>query len=175
MRKQRKKYKRPTNLFSPLRIESDRGLVKKYGLKNRTEIWRAESKVSRFRNQAKKIIVLPEKQKTFFEKLEKIGIIKKTSESTIDAVLSLKKEDLLERRLQTIVFKLRLAKTPNEARQLITHRKIKISNKIVTIPSYIVKLEEENKISLVKQEKKEKIEKVEKQEVKEEKIEETRE
>jgi small subunit ribosomal protein S4 len=145
MIKKHKTYTRPKNLFDKARIEEDKGLTKKYGLKNKSEIWKADSEINRIRTEAKRLIVEPEKQEAFFKNLETKGLIK-SSGTTIDAVLSLTKEDLLNRRLQTIVFKLNLAKTIKEARQIITHRKIKINDKIVTIPSYIVKAVEENKI-----------------------------
>lgn len=146
-RKLHKKYRRPKQLFSKTRIEEEKAIMKKYGLKNMREIWKAETEIDRIRNQAKKLILQPELQETFFKRLRKLGLIKE--KDSLDDVLALTKEKLLERRLQTIVFKKNLAKTPKEARQLITHKKIKIKDKIVNIPSYIVKTDEENKISLV--------------------------
>ncbi len=139
-----KKYARPKTPFDRSRIEEEKTLIKKYGLKNKKEIWSAESFINRIRAQAKKLIVEPEKQKAFIERLVKLGLIK--SEATIDDVLALTKEKLLERRLQTIVYKKGLAKTPKEARQLIVHRKIKIKDRIVNVPGYIVRKEEENEI-----------------------------
>ncbi|MEM4152978.1 MAG: 30S ribosomal protein S4 [Candidatus Pacearchaeota archaeon] len=151
-RRLHKRYKRPKKIFSKARIEEEKALLKKYGLKNMREIWRAETEINRIRNQAKKLILKPESQEEFFNRLIKIGLIKKGA--TIDDVLALTKEQLLERRLQTIVFKKGLAKTIKEARQLITHKKIKIADNIVNIPSYIVKLDEEDKISLVEKKQK---------------------
>jgi len=145
MIKKRKTYTRPKNLFDKARIEADKELTKKYGLKNKAEIWKAESEINRIRTEAKRLIIEPEKQEAFFKNLEIRGLIK-GSEATIDAVLSLGKEDLLNRRLQTIVFKLGFSRTIKEARQLITHRKIKINGKIVTIPSYSVRAGEESLI-----------------------------
>ena len=155
MIKQNKKYSRPKNLFDKFRIASDKELSKRYGLKNKSEIWKAESEINRIRTEAKKLIIDPEKQVLFFQTLEKKGLLK-SSEASIDNVLSLTKENLLERRLQTFVLKLGLAKTIKEARQLITHKKIKIKDRIITIPSYIVKSNEEKLISLIKTIKKEK-------------------
>jgi len=124
-------------------------------LKSKTEIWKADSEINRVRAEAKKLIIEPEKQAAYFKTLEKKGLLK-SSEASIDNVLSLDKENLLERRLQTFVLKLGLAKTPKEARQLITHKKVKVNDRIVTIPSYLVKLDEEKSISLIKTIKKEK-------------------
>jgi small subunit ribosomal protein S4 len=44
---------------------------------------------------------------------------------------------LLERRLDNVVYRLGLAITRHHARQLISHRKIKVNGQIVNIPSYI--------------------------------------
>lgn len=172
-KKSHKKYKRPKKIFTKARIEEEKAIIKKYGLKNRREIWKAETEINKIRSQAKKLILEPESQENFFNRLRKIGLIKE--KDTIDDVLALTKEKLLERRLQTIVYKKGLAKTPKEARQLIVHKKIKVGEKIVNIPSYIVKTEEENKISLIKKEKnnESKEEKAEKDKVEE--IEEKRE
>ncbi|MCX8193964.1 MAG: 30S ribosomal protein S4 [Candidatus Pacearchaeota archaeon] len=158
-RRLHKRYKRPKHIFEKARIEEEKEILKKYGLKNMREIWKAETEINRIRNQAKKLILKPESQEEFFNRLIKIGLIKKGA--TIDDVLALTKEQLLERRLQTILFKKGLAKTIKEARQLITHKKVKIGENIVNIPSYIVKINEEDKISLIQ--KKEKHERKEKQ------------
>ncbi len=163
MRKQRKKYSRPRNLFDVSRISSDKEIVKKYALKNKSEIWKADAEIGRIRTEAKKLIINPEKQDIFFKKLEEMGLIK-SKDAAIDAVLSLTKENLLDRRLQTIVFKLKLAKTIKEARQIIGHKKIIVGDHLVTIPSYIVKVSEETKIKLAKKEKTKKEEKEEKRE-----------
>ena len=79
-------------------------------------------------------------------KFIKLGLIGKNAQ--IDDMLALSGEDLLKRRLQTIVQKIKIAATPKQARQFITHKHISISGKIVNIPSYMVSLEEEKEIKL---------------------------
>ncbi|MEM2956131.1 MAG: 30S ribosomal protein S4 [Candidatus Pacearchaeota archaeon] len=146
IRKQHKKYSKPKKLFDKARIEEENQLIKKYGLKNKKEIWKAEYYLSRLRNQARKLITAPiEKKQEFIARLVNKGIAKKNSQ--IDDILALTKEAILERRLQTIVFQKKLARTPKEARQLITHKHIKVKDRIVNIPSYFVDLEEENQIT----------------------------
>jgi small subunit ribosomal protein S4 len=54
--------------------------------------------------------------------------------------------DLLSRRLQTIVSRNFGFKTPYQARQAVIHGHIMIGDRKVNIPSYIVKLEEEKNI-----------------------------
>jgi len=161
---QHKNYARPRKPFDRSRIDEEKTLIKRFGLKNKREIWRAESFINRIRAQAKKLIIEPEKQKSFIERLVKLGLIK--SDANIDDILALTKEKLLERRLQTIIFKKGLAKTPREARQFIVHRRIKIGDRIIDIPGYIVRKEEENKISSIKREKREKPEEKKVEEVK---------
>lgn len=154
MRKQHKHYKKPRKPFESSRIEEEKAIVEKYGLKNKRELWKAENFIDRIRSQAKKLIVNPEQQHTFLSKLASMGFIQENA--GIDDVLALTREKLLERRLQTVVFNKGFANTPKQARQLITHKKIIVGERIVTIPSYIVKKEEEDKISVVKKKTKEK-------------------
>ncbi|MGH7737358.1 MAG: 30S ribosomal protein S4 [Candidatus Tyrphobacter sp.] len=46
---------------------------------------------------------------------------------------------LLERRLDNVVYRLNLAASRAQARQLVTHRHFRINGKIVNVPSHIVK------------------------------------
>jgi len=155
MKRKHKRYSRPKRPFEKLRIEEEGEIRKKYGLKNKKEIWKADAKISVIREKAKRLISAePEKQKALFEQLNKIGLNVKS----IGEVLALEKEDYLKRRLQTILVIKNLATTSKSARQLIIHRKVLINNKIVDRPSYIVPLELENKISLkIKEKPKEEI------------------
>ena len=97
------------------------------------------------REKAKKLISSkPEEQQILFNKLNKIGL----KVDSISSVLSLDKKDYLKRRIQTIVVTKKLASTPRQARQLIVHKKILVDGKAVNIPSYVVPIELENKITL---------------------------
>ncbi len=64
----------------------------------------------------------------------------------MEDILDLDTPHILERRLQTMVKTKGLARTSKQARQCITHRHIAINKKRITIPSYIVKRDEEGKI-----------------------------
>ena len=46
---------------------------------------------------------------------------------------------LLERRLDNVVYRLNLATSRKQARQLVTHRHFRVNGKLVNIPSFIVK------------------------------------
>lgn len=150
MKRKHKKYSKPKRPFDKERIEEEAKIKKEFGLKNKKEIWRAESEIKVMREKAKKLIsVGHEEQKALFERLKKIGL----NVNSIADVLSLDKKDYLQRRLQTILIKKRLALSPKSARQLIVHKKVLINNNVVNSPSYIVPLDFEEKISLKKTEK----------------------
>ncbi|MFA5061214.1 MAG: 30S ribosomal protein S4 [Candidatus Pacearchaeota archaeon] len=159
IKRKRKKFSKPRKLYELERINLENEIVKRYGLKNKKEIWKAKSAISRFRKRAKKLIGEEvEKQQKFFEKLKKMGF----NVSNISDVLALTEENLLERRLQTFVFKKKIANTPKEARQLIVHKRVLVNGNVVNIPSYIITKELENSIS-----KKPTKQKTKKQEIKE--------
>jgi len=144
-KRKRKKYARPRRPFDRMRILEENELIKKYGLKNKREIWKAESAIGRIRNLAKQLITkTKEEQKQFIERLQKKGF---KVENIADA-LALNKEDWLKRRLQTIVCAKKLVNTPKQARQLVTHKHVLIGNRIVNIPSYQVSLKEEPEVKL---------------------------
>jgi small subunit ribosomal protein S4 len=144
MKRKHKIYSRPKRPFEKSRIEEEGKIVDEFGLKNKREIWKAEAKVKIIREKAKKLIsATPEEQKILFEKLKKIGL----KVTNLADVLSLDKRDYLNRRLQTIVAAKKLAPTIKSARQMIVHQKIFVDDKIVNVPSYIVPVELENKIT----------------------------
>lgn len=145
MKRKHKRYDRPKKAYDGVRIKSEDKLVIKYGLKNKKEIWKAEARVKYFRNRAKGLITAQRDiQKTFFNKLNDVGL----NVNSISDVLALGKEDILKRRLATIVFSRGLATTPKQARQMIVHKKIWINKIAVNIPSYLVKVNEEKNIEL---------------------------
>ncbi|MDP3966100.1 MAG: 30S ribosomal protein S4 [archaeon] len=147
MKRKHKKYSRPKRPFDKARIEEEAVIKKKYGLKNKKEIWKADAKVRVMRQKAKKLIKAnPEEQKTLFLRLQKMGL----KVSSISDVLGLDKTDYLERRLQTVVFKKKISPTIKTSRQMITHKKVIVNGGVVDSPSYIVPVELENKIEIKK-------------------------
>lgn len=161
MIRKHKKFKKPRKLYDSTRIQEENKIISKYGLKNKREIWKAKAKLDLIRNTAKKLIYgNKEEQEKFITKLKKQGFDVST---TVD-VLALTEEDLLKRRLQTILVLKKLATTPKGARQIIVHKNILIGDRIVDVPSYIVKVDEEEKISLMIKNKK-KNENIKKEEV----------
>jgi len=155
MKRKHKQYSKPKRPFDKIRIDEESEIKKEFGLKNKKEIWRAESKIKLIREKAKKLIsASKDLQKILFDNLKKIGL----PVNSIADVLSLDKRDYLKRRLQTVLVDKKLATTVKKARQLIVHKKVLIDGRAINSPSYIVPIELENKISLKKEKlKKEKV------------------
>jgi len=175
MIRKHKKYSLPRQLFDSVRIKDEGKLVKKYGLKNKTELWKTEAKVKYFRTRAKSLITAEQdEQKVFFDKVNQIGL----NVQTISDVLALDKESLLKRRLSSVVFDKKMAPTHKQARQMIVHKRILICGKIMDAPSYLVKVSEENQITLknkIKKVKEKPVEEKKEEVVTEDKVEETKE
>ncbi|MEM3291785.1 MAG: 30S ribosomal protein S4 [Saccharolobus sp.] len=149
-RKSRKKWESPGNPWIKDRLRYEQELLGRYGLRNKREIWIAQSIIRKFRHQARSLLALPPAERAVRErqlvsKLLKLGLLKSQT-ATVDDILSLTEQDLLERRLQTIVYKKGLANTLYQARQLIVHGHIAIGGKRVTSPGYIVGVDEEDLI-----------------------------
>ena len=158
MKRKHKIYSRPKRPFDKVRIQEEAKIKKEFGLKNKTEIWKAEAKIKLFREKAKNLISADEKERhALFERMKKIGL----KVNSIADALSLDKQDYLQRRLQTIVAKKRLAPTVKTARQLIVHKKILVDGHAINSPSYIVPIDLEDKIELKKKIKKPKETKIE--------------
>ena len=146
MRRITNKYSRPRMIWDEKLIEEDKAIKSTYGVRRKREIWSAKEVVRDFRRRARELNALKdkEKEKILLAKVTKLGLIKEGSQ--LDNVLSLKLVDILERRLQTIVLKKGFAKTPKQARQLITHGHIAINGRKATVPSYVVTVSDEAQI-----------------------------
>ena len=123
-----------------------------FGLKTKKELWKTQTELSRVRLQARSLLALRQeererKEPILIQSLSKIGLVDQNS--TLDDVLNLQVNDLLSRRLQTMTQRKLFFKTPYQARQAIVHGHIMIGDSVVTIPSYVVKTEEETKIRLI--------------------------
>jgi small subunit ribosomal protein S4 len=148
-KKQRKKYETPRFRWRKDTLQEELKLLGQYGLRNKHELWRHETTLSKFRGIARSLIGKTAEERAKMEnelltRLKKLGVLQETA--VLDNVLDLSIEDILERRLQTIVFRKGLAKTVYQTRQLIIHGHITIGNRRVTVPSYIVSKEEEAQI-----------------------------
>jgi len=148
MRKLKKKLKRPRSPWDSTRMEEENKLTKEFGLKKKGEIWRAEAVVRNFRRRARALIAEKDerKMKILLERLVEMGLIQK--EQGLDQVLQLKAYDVLNRRLQTLVFKKGFATSAKDARQRIVHGHVYVDGRKTTFPSYTVPVKKENTINV---------------------------
>lgn len=141
-----KKYEKPKHPWDKARIEREGELAKKYGLASKKEIWKAETILRGFRREARKLQAMRRegvegRERDLLGRLISLKLVEEGA--TLDDVLGLSLDDVLGRRLQTVVFAKGLASTPKQARQFIRHGHIVIRNRAVTVPSYMVRGEEE--------------------------------
>ena len=151
-KKSRKKYDTPRSTWQADQIARELWLVGKYGLRNKRELWTAETELSRIRNQARKLLAEPidtraETEKRLLRSLIRKGLI--GSSSSLDDILGLTVESLIERRLQSMVKSKGLVSSIQAARQAVTHGHIKVGDRRVTIPSYLVRIDEESTVRLI--------------------------
>ena len=149
-KKQRKKFETPRFRWRKDILQEELKLVGQYGLRNKHELWRHKTFLSKVRGIARTLISkTPEErakmESELLERLKKLGILQETA--VLADVLDLTIEDILERRLQTIVFRKSLTRTIFQSRQLITHGHISINNRRVTVPGQIVSKAEEAQIT----------------------------
>ena len=121
-----------------------------YGLKNKRELWKMSSTLRSFTRQAKALAARKDTQadrekQQLFTRLQKYGLLK--AQATLDDVLGLTLGDILERRLQTLVYKKSMARTIDQARQVIVHEHVMVGGKKMTAPSYLVPTAEEVQIA----------------------------
>jgi small subunit ribosomal protein S4 len=148
----RKKYDTPLHPWKESRIKSERELIKKYGLKNHKEVWKAKTYLGKHREQARLLLAklgtaTPQTKKESDQlllHLTRMGIV--TMGASLDDVLALDTEVVLSRRLQTLVYLKGFSSTAYQARQLINHGHVAINGKRITVPGYMVAKDEEGQI-----------------------------
>ncbi|MEM0106995.1 MAG: 30S ribosomal protein S4 [Candidatus Micrarchaeaceae archaeon] len=149
----RKKYEKPKKIWDLQRIKRDSAFIKEYGLKNRRELWKVQSKLSRLRGNVRLLLSGSEANRgeegNIISYLLRKGVLSGESPS-LESVLDLNETSFLNRRLQTVVFKRGLARTIKQARQLIVHGFIAIDGKRVTRPSYMLDKDEDSKVAYYK-------------------------
>lgn len=138
-----RKYDVPRKVWDRQKIIADRKLIKEYGLRNKEEIWKAETQVRNLRKLARQLLAggvddYTKRSTEILNKLVKMGVF--TKDHTVEDILKLQATDILERRLQTQVFKKGLSLTVDQARQLITHGHIAVNGVKRTAPSSIVNI-----------------------------------
>ena len=151
--KNTKFYETPNHPYQGERIAEEADLLGRYGLKNKEELWRAQSELREMRREARRLlgdaqgdVASAEREgEPFLARLRRLGILDETD--GLDDVLSLEVTDVLERRLQTVVYRTGLANTVQQARQFVSHGHIVVDGARVTTPSRKVDVSEEDLVS----------------------------
>ncbi len=148
-RRIKKKFDKPKHPWQLDRLEEERGILSNYGLKNKRELWRGETLLRGFRRHARRLLALHTPQarieeKQLVERLKSLNLLRENA--TLDDALALKIEDLLNRRLQTLVFNKGFSSTAKQARQFVVHGHVTIGGRKITAPGYLVPRAEENEI-----------------------------
>lgn len=148
-RKIRRKYSKPSHPWEGARIEEERTILKNYGLANKAEIWKMASLLTSYKDQTKALIASQTHQskkelELLFRKLQNLGLLK--DEASTDDILGLGINNVLERRLQTLVYRNKLARSMKQARQFILHGHISVAGKNITSPSYLVSVSDQHQI-----------------------------
>lgn len=148
-RRRGKTYEKPRRPFD--RLAEERKIMIEFGLRRKRELWKAETILREFRRRARELASKREagekykkEEEKLLARLNKLGL----NVSNLDDVLKLTVEDILSRRLQTIVYKKGLANTPKHARQLIVHGHVLIEGRRMQSPGFLVPAGLEDKISL---------------------------
>jgi len=152
--KNHKQYEKPTRKFEKQRQADEVKLIVTYGLRNKREVWKSQSVLRRYRRAARDITAMGSagsdpkavetRRRQLLESLERMGFV--PADAGIESVLTLRVEQYLERRLQTVVHRKGLARSPKQARQFITHGHIMVGSRKVTIPGYQVSRAEEGQV-----------------------------
>ena len=150
-----KQYATPKRRFEKTRLEDEKRLIIDYGLRNKREVWKAQSVLRKYRTAARELVALrsaginldeyQKKKDQLINHLFRYGLV--GEDADLGDILALKVEQQLDRRLQTLVHRKGLARSPKQARQFITHGHIAISGRRVTVPSYRVERIEEPEIT----------------------------
>jgi len=152
--KNRKSYETPKHPWQAARMAAEVEIVKKYGLRNKKEVWKAHSGLKKYRELARKLLAestkgnlagsLKTDADNILNRMKRYGLLK--TEAVLDDILSLDVTTFLDRRLQTQVHKQGLANSIKQARQFIVHGHISVGDRKVTVPGYIVSIDEELKL-----------------------------
>lgn len=154
LKKPKKKYLagKPKKIWNKQLLLEELQLVGEYGLRNKKELWLARAHLKRITRRARSLLSMTAEERAplempFKERLYKMGFIEDPN-VPLDRILSLDVRAVLERRLQTMVYRMGLAKSIHHARQLIVHGRVLVAGRRMTSPGFLVPREFEDKISL---------------------------
>lgn len=148
-KRQKKQYATPLRPWDKERIDRESELIRTYGLESKKELWKTETTLRGFRREARKLMAdtgeqADKESQQLLNRLKNLGLV--DEDSSIVDILRLDIEDVLSRRLQSIVYEKGLARSMGEARQMIVHGHIALEDNRVTEPGYLVPVEEEKEL-----------------------------
>ncbi len=148
-RRRKKAYEKPRRPFD--RLDEERKIMREYGLRRKRELWKTETILRKIRRMARDLASKKEmgekykkEEKKLIDKLKKLGL----NVNDLEDVLKLTINDILERRLQTIVYRKGFANTIKQARQFIVHGHVLVDGRRMQSPSFLVPADLEDKITL---------------------------
>lgn len=141
----RRTFDTPKHPWEAGRMEEERKLLRKYALKNKRELWKAQSILRGIRRQARDLqarLRAGEPQAKLetdglIARLTRLGVLPPGS-PTLDDVLALTTDGVLRRRFATVVAEKGLAPTPLSARKLIVQGHLAIDGRKMTRPGYLL-------------------------------------
>lgn len=148
VKKLKKQYETPNEGWDEERIQNEHNLIEEYGLKNKREVYKAQSQLRSIRREARKLNASEdeEQRSDLINKTQRLGLTK--SDAQLEDILTLRVEDFLNRRLQTAVNRRGYSDTINEARQLVSHGHVYVDGQKVTVPGYLLTKTEEKNIEV---------------------------
>lgn len=152
-KKSRRRWEGPRHPWRQENLTAELSLLGKYGLRNKRELWRANTLLKSYRERASEILaeenpeVRNAEERKLVIKLARLGLL--NDDAVLDNILSLNVENILDRRLQNVIVKLGYAATPFQARQFVVHGHVLVKGRRITSPGYLVKRDEEPEITCV--------------------------
>lgn len=148
VKKLKKQYETPNEGWNSDRIQREVEIIDQYGLKNKKEVYKAQSQLRDLRKEARKLVAEEDEtqKKELIEKTHSLGLVKENA--GLEDILTLKATDILDRRLQTAVNRRGYSDTVREARQLVVHGHVYIDGERVNIPGYLLTQEEEKELEV---------------------------
>ncbi|MFB6089094.1 MAG: 30S ribosomal protein S4 [Candidatus Aenigmatarchaeota archaeon] len=147
-RKQQSKYEKPFRPWDDQRMKNEERLMNEYGLRRKKEIWKAQSLLRQIRRQARELAAEEDEEKSnqLRNKVRNMGLT--GEDPSLDDILELELEDLLKRRLQSLLDSKGLANTPKQARQFVVHGHVKVNGRRMKYPSFLVPKDLESEIEI---------------------------